>query len=75
MSVAKALFVGPDLVKLHVTAAHAAILGADLAPRIAPIRAVTRRFSVRSCPSDLSEVFTFRAGLGKRGLAGRLPTG
>jgi hypothetical protein len=31
----KALFAGPGLVKLHPAAAHAAILGADLAPRIA----------------------------------------
>jgi hypothetical protein len=53
LNIAKALFAGPDLVKLHATAAHPAILGADIAPRIAPTRATTRRFSVRSCLSEL----------------------
>ena len=31
-------------------------MGANLAPRIASIRAVTRRFSVRSCPSEVFAV-------------------
>jgi hypothetical protein len=53
LNIAKRYSSGRTWSNFHVTAAHAAILGADLAPQIAPTRAVTRRFSVRNYPSDL----------------------
>jgi hypothetical protein len=37
--------------------------------------ALGERLARRGVVADVGEVFTFRAGLGRRGLAGGLPTG